>query len=220
MENSKLSSLNFSQKGNELKNQVSVNFPFYLTHNNIYYCSGNVIVDFNKRLIRNYPEHIIFADNFLINTRTHKITNYDNSYKDGFLDSVKDIERIDVKNNTISIIKKNDKIKNPADRTAVIKLKNNRITSFVDKSLLECGDFFMYLNQSLEELKLPKLQKCGDFFLAKNSTLTGPKSDLSSLEQCGVCFFYQNDDLKNSIVDKAGFVDDDELDPEYWWQRI
>lgn len=219
MENSKLATFNFSPKGSELKNQVSINYPFNFTHNNVFYCPNNIIIDFNKRLIRKYPNHIILADNFLIDVNANKITCYDDIYKDGFLDAVKDIEKINVKDNIISIIKKNDKIKNPADRTAVIKLKDNQIISFVDKSLVKCGDFFMYLNQSLEELKLPKLKQCGDFFLARNSTLNSLKSDLSALEQYGSFFFYQNDNLKNSIVNKVGFVDEDNLETEYWWQR-
>lgn len=219
MAKSKLKNENLNKSGNELK-KVSVDYEFYLSHNNIFYCTKNVIVDFNRRLVRRYPKHIVFADNFLIDTKANKITNYDASYQDGLIEAVGEIEKIDIKDNVVTIIKKDDKIKKLNDKTIIIKLKDNQIVSFTDNNLVKCGDFFMYLNQSVEELKMSKLQKCGDYFFAKNNALKRSNADLSALQQYGNCFFGKNDNLKSLTEKKADHDVADDTEYEYWWQRI
>ena len=39
--------------------------------------------------------------------------------------------------------------------------ERNRIIGYINNSVEEIGDYFLYYNKELKELNLPKLKKCG-----------------------------------------------------------
>ena len=218
--NEKLSKENLTKTGNELKKQVkSFDGKYYeynIERNGIYYCPNNLIIDLKQKKMINLPAHQILADYFIIDTKENKVSVYDKEFRDGFLATVKDIERIDVNNGIVTMIKKDDKIQEPEKKCVKMKLDAGKIIEFEDNNLTSCGlqylawcnsikklsmanlkeereGLFLGYNKTLENLYLPKLETCSIRFLHKNQCLK--ELSLPKLRQCSFEFMFFNNSL-------------------------
>lgn len=210
LENSKLSKENLAKSGNELKNHVKAfdgkYYQYNLEQQGIYYCPDNLIVDTKENKIIKLPEYQILADYFVIDTKENKVTVYDKRCCDAFLNSVAKIENINVQNDNVIIVKKDDTIKEPANRVVRIKLNQGSIVALEDDSLTSCGEFYLAWCNALKSLSVANLKSCGAFFNEYNKvleTLNAP-----SLEQCGIRFLEENrvmKELKLPSLKKCGF---------------
>ena len=140
--------------------------------NNIYYCENNVIIDnFN---VREYPkeEYLVF-DYFILDLKNKKIETYygDLNIEDSFpktFGTIKDI-KIEKKGNTKEVLVKT---KYSKDYDIKITLdKNNKMLSLVNKRVEKLDDNFLYYNETLKEISLPKVKRVGNNCLRSNKDL-------------------------------------------------
>ena len=126
------------------------------------------------------------------------------------------IERIDVNNGIVTIIKKDDKIQEPEKKCVKMKLDAGKIIEFEDNNLTSCGlqylawcnsikklsmanlkeereGLFLGYNKTLENLFLPKLETCSIRFLHKNQCLK--ELSLPKLRKCSFEFMFFNNSL-------------------------
>ncbi len=165
-------------------------YRYNIEINNIYYCENNII-------IKNFePEQLdkskyILCDYFIIDrSKNCTVKLYDDRIQDSFIDGFKDIESIQVEkekdsNNQIIVFK----VKNGGDIKLTIN-QNNQIVAYDNNNITYCSENFLYYNETLTKLNLPKLEKCGNYFLDRNKVLS--KLNLPNLKQCGNYFLKQN----------------------------
>ena len=169
----------------ELDGYVNVNGKFYKYNNeinNIYYCPNNVIIDnFN---VKKLPDHQILVDYFVFDIKNKTVSLYDKKIRDSFVDGLKNIQDISLKNNTIIL-----KIKDAEDICIGIN-DSRQMISLVDSSIKNCDKNFLNENKSLVKLDLPNLTKCGFCFLYRNNNLT--QLSLPNLKECGDDFLRSN----------------------------
>ncbi len=159
---------------------------------NIYYCPNNIIID-NYEVKRYEKEKYIVMDNFILDLLNKKISLYDERLNDAFLDTIGDIEKLEIerveKNKKLTI-----KIKNKKDIKLVLN-ENNEIVKLTNINVKKVGNQFLYFNIALQELNLPNLQKIGDDFLYWNLALK--KLNLPKLKEVGDSFLYNNYSLQS-----------------------
>ena len=97
-------------QGFEMPNYVCVNGKYYKYNyeiNNIYYCTGNIIID-NFEIKELAKEKYIVFDYFILDLVNKKISLYDESLESSFVDGFNDIDTIEIKrqdNEKIIVIK-------------------------------------------------------------------------------------------------------------------
>ena len=138
--------------------------------NNIYYCPDNIIID-NFKVVRDYQEKekFIIIDYFIIDLVNKKISLYDQTICDSFIDGLENIAKID-------IIKDSDTKKlNIAfldGSYAYVEIdKYNRIISYNNENITSVGEYFLHENRYLEEIDMPNVYTIGNGFLNSNMLL-------------------------------------------------
>ncbi len=200
----------------ELNSYVKASDGKYYKYNqefyNVYYCPNNIIID-NFEVKRYDKEKYIVFDYFILDLVNKKIIIYDMRFKDTFIDTILNIERIEIKRKEeekeIIITLPDNKVIIVLDKdNKMLKLENQNIKEidngflFDSKFLQEInlpnvetiGDEFLYYNDCLRKINLPKLQRVGNKFLVCNSPLE--VVDLPSLTFVGNDFLYHNTALK------------------------
>ena len=157
--------------------------------NNIHYGPDNIIID-DGNVVEEYLDksRYLIIDYFIIDLQEKKISLYDTTLTDSFINGLDNITNIEV-------VKQDDnkkiRITQSEGREALIVVDNlGRIISYENNYLQECGDDFLGYNNSLRKLDLPSLQSCGRSFLHCNNSLQ--ELDLPSLQRCGDGFLYEN----------------------------
>lgn len=143
----------------EAKKSPSTFDDYNYQFDNVCYCPYNIIID-NYEVIKFEREKYIVFDYFILDLQNKKIIS---KVEDSFTDTIKDIERIEIINEYNYSI--NECTKREIDINCgeiIIKLdERNRIIGYINNSVEEIGDYFLYYNKELKELSLPKLKKCG-----------------------------------------------------------
>ena len=86
--------------------------------NGIYYCPGNIVIDGENVHKLENPEKQLLIDNFVLDMENKTITMYDKSYEDGFIKSLQDIEKLEIRR---------DKEKGNGIRKIIIKQKDKTL---------------------------------------------------------------------------------------------
>ena len=198
---------------------------------NIYYCPNNIIID-NFEVKKYEKEKYIILDYFVLDLVNKTIQTYDNKIKDCFINILSYIERIDIENKSetkkINIILKNGEESSIEidNFNRIIKYKNDNIKKIYDNflrfnltlkeielpKLSFLGYDFLYTNNSIKVLMLPKLRQVGSNFLISNSTLE--EVDLPNLESIEHDFLSSAHKLEKIDFPKLRQVGDYFLCPE------
>ena len=137
----------------EIPNYVIANNGKYYKYNheinNIYYCPNNIVID-NFEVKKYEKEKYIILDYFILDLVNKKIMLYDKTDEDSFVETITNIEKIEI----INIDKgKIIKIKTKDDNDIEIELdKLNRITKYTNNKITKINDWFLYKNKTLIEL--------------------------------------------------------------------
>ena len=158
----------------EIKGYVKANDGRYYKYNyeidNIYYCPDNIIID-NFGVKKYDKSRYLIIDYFIIDMSKDikSISLYDNELSDSFCSLVKEIKKIDIKNNgsekKIIILGSNN------EYLEILIDRDGKIISIKMDNIYNIGDNFLGCNKSLEELYAPDLIKVGNYFLHYNKTL-------------------------------------------------
>ncbi|MDO5002730.1 MAG: hypothetical protein Q4E39_00670 [bacterium] len=192
-------------QGFEMPNYVCVNGKYYKYNyeiNNIYYCTGNIIID-NFEIKELAKEKYIVFDYFILDLVNKKISLYDEKVDDPFINDFNNIDTIEIKrqdNEKIIIIKNsNDDI--------VIKLDNdNKIICYNNNSIEELGKQFLYYNNSILEIYLPKVKTIGFAVLSFNRKLK--KLSLPEAKTIDTFFLDSNEDMEELYLPKVKTIGD------------
>lgn len=187
-----------------------------------YFCENNVIV--NGFVAKEYDKsRFLIIDNYILDMANKTITKYKNkeffglhSDRDSFVDSIGQIEKINIdnlgdNNKTITIQSKGQtypiKImingsnqiigyyNHNIEKVGSNFLENSLHLQIIDMPLLkECGSNFLAENKNIEMLNLPRLEKCGYNFLTRNKNLSSVC--LPKLKECGSGFLSSNEKIE------------------------
>lgn len=187
---------------NKVKDNKGVEHEFNYKIGEVYFCKDNVIID-NGQVILDYhldKNRYIVMDYFILDLKEKRIYTYEarNSLtykmeKDSFLDTLKDIEKITIRNN-----KDGSRVMQFKCPKGVVEIKLdkcNRIVKYKNTTIDKIGDNFMYLNNALEDIQIPCATEIGDYFLGSNNSLK--KIELDSIEKIGNSFMYNNEILES-----------------------
>ncbi len=194
----------------EMPNYVCANdgkfYRYNYEMNNIYYCPDNIIID-NFEVKKYEKEKYVIFDYFILDLVNKKITLYDSKRQDGLIDTLKDIEKIEV------IKGKEDKLINitlkDKEEVKITLNDNNEIIKIESNDLKKIGDNFLHYNKTLEEIDLPGVLVVGNRFLTKNKKIT--KINLASLQKIGNEFLIKNNSLEELILPNVEAIGDDFL---------
>ena len=153
---------------------------------NVYYCPNNIIID-NLNVKKYDKDRFLIFDNYILDTKEKTIDLYDYNVKDGFIDTLGEINKVEVKKaKGIKQIIVNNNI--------IVNLDNeNNIISYKNDSIKELPDYFMTYNRKLELLKTPNVGKIGDFNLCFNQKMT--LFEMEELKEIGNRCLMFNDTL-------------------------
>jgi len=195
--------------------------------NNIYYCLNNIIID-NFNVLDDYQDKgkYIVTDYFIIDLVNKHIKLYDSAIKDSFVDSIKNIKKIEIKkvkeskNKIISFILENDEnVELEIDNfNRIISYNNNDVKKIASdflmynnsiknislQNVLEIGDKFLYNNTTLSKIEMPQVISIGNSFLSNNILLQ--KIETPNLEKVGNSFLWSNECLKYITIDNLKYV--------------
>ncbi|MDO5003819.1 MAG: hypothetical protein Q4E39_06320 [bacterium] len=184
----------------EIPNYVCVNGKYYKYNyeiNNIYYCPGNIIID-NFEIKELAKEKYIVFDYFILDLVNKKISLYDESIEDYFVDDFNNIDTIEIKRQD------NEKIifiKNGSD-DIVIKIDNdNKIICYINNNIETADDNYLIFNTSILELYMFKVKTIGRKVLSSNKKLK--KLFLPEAETIGDYFLEHNKDMEELSLPKV-----------------
>lgn len=217
--------LSHSSRGFEIPGYVQAEGKFIKYNyemDNIYYCSNNIIVD-NHKIIRDYQqmERYIIFDYFILDLQekklkfyvdtviTDRVLNWSSPHKyskDTFINSFKDIRKIEVLRN-----KKNGHktiyIKTKAKEPIEIEINRyNQMIRYKNNNIKKLDDNYLAYNTYLEELELNNIVKIGTNCLYNNRALK--KLSLKNIYEIRRNFLYFNNSLKTAIFPKNFFIED------------
>lgn len=195
----------------EIPNYVKENNGKYYKYNyeinNIYYCTNNVIIDNFE--VKKLKHNELLLDYFILDLQDKRITLYDDSIEDSFIDGLQDVKQIQImkENEDKKIIiktSKEDAIIKIDDENKIIEYQNNNISRIEDNFLIynslldqiellkvtEIGNDFLYYNESLTKMEIPRLEKVGMQFLFNNLMLL--EVEFLNLKMVDSCFLYSN----------------------------
>lgn len=149
-------------------------YKYNIEVNGNYCCPGNIVIGDGEARTLCEPEKGILADYFFVNLESKTIevvAEFEDVLTDAFTDAFKDIRKIEVEKTA----EKGKIIKAympDSEVPAIIKIdKDNQIVGYENESISTVGIGFLWANQRLRELSLPKLQKAGNDFLFYNEEL-------------------------------------------------
>ena len=187
----------------EISNYVRANDGKYYKYNyeidNIYYCPDNIIID-NFEVKKYDKSRYLIIDYFIIDMSkdSKSISLYDNELSDSFCSLVKEIKKIDIKNNgsekKIIILGSNN------EYLEILIDRDGKIISIKMDNIYNIGDNFLLRNDVLQELYVSNLKKIGNFFLSRNKTLQ--TLELHDLTEIGVYFLRWNEELRELYAPK------------------
>ena len=187
----------------EIKGYVKANDGRYYKYNyeidNIYYCPDNIIID-NFEVKKYDKSRYLIIDYFIIDMSkdSKSISLYDNELSDSFCSLVKEIKKIDIKNNgsekKIIILGSNN------EYLEILIDRDGKIISIKMDNIYNIGDNFLLRNDVLQELYVSNLKKIGNFFLSRNKTLQ--TLELHDLTEIGVYFLRWNEELRELYAPK------------------
>ena len=172
-------------------------YKYNMEINGIYYCPGNVIIDHGE-VKQLESEKEVLMDYFILDKEKKTLRLYDSSIQDSFIDSIENIEKIEmIKNPDKEKQTRLIKIKTKdSDKPIVIEIdKDNNIVGYENQELKKAGDRFLVWNSKLSKLDLPQLAKTGDYFLCNNVILS--ELNTPQLKEVGDYFLRFNKALKN-----------------------
>ena len=187
----------------EISGYVRANDGRYYKYNyeidNIYYCPDNIIID-NFEVKKYDKSRYLIIDYFIIDMSkdSKSINLYDNELSDSFCSLVKEIKKIDIKNNgsekKIIILGSNN------EYLEILIDRDGKIISIKMDNIYNIGDNFLLRNDVLQELYVSNLKKIGNFFLSRNKTLQ--TLELHDLTEIGVYFLRWNEELRELYAPK------------------
>ena len=187
----------------EISGYVRANDGRYYKYNyeidNIYYCPDNIIID--NFVVKKFDKSkFLVIDYFIIymSNDNKSISLYDNNLSDSFCNLVKEIKKIDIKNNgsekKIIILGSNN------EYLEILIDRDGKIISIKMDNIYNIGDNFLLRNDVLQELYVSNLKKIGNFFLSRNKTLQ--TLELHDLTEIGVYFLRWNEELRELYAPK------------------
>lgn len=186
--------INSNFRGFELSSYVKGSddrfYKYNYEINGNYYTTTNTIL--SDDIINLDKEKYILCDYFIIDLVNNKISVFDDSIKDSFVDYYTNISKIMVTkdgDNKIVTVYQNDEI------SYIVLDKENRIIGYKNDYLESVGDNFLYYNNSLVSLSLSNLRRTGDCFLTNNQVLT--KLNMDKVEEFGDDCLYSNLELSS-----------------------
>ena len=219
----------------EISNYVRANDGKFYKYNyeidNVYYCPDNMIID-NFEVKKYDKSRYLIIDYFIIDmSKDNKSINlYDKSVnderesinfarkikRDSFCDAVKEIKKIDVENTTngkkVTILGSND------EYLEILVDNDGKIISLKMDNVYDVGNYFLYMNDSLQELCAPNLTSLGNRFLGNNNSLR--KIESPNLIKVGNSFLWKNVLLEEVNLPKLEVVGNCFLDANTSLQRI
>ena len=163
--------------------------------NNVYYCPNNIIIQDGEVKQFDKDKAIVFGY-FILDLEKKEIIDYNNlamrnDAYDSFPESIgkiKDIKRVpSAEDLTIQITPEEGEI-------VEIKLnKHNKIIGYINPSVTQIGNDFLFDNKSLTSIDLPNVTQIGGGFLSNNTSLTS--ISLPNVTQIGRSFLYCNESL-------------------------
>ena len=192
----------------EIPNYVCVEGKYYKYNyeiNNIYYCPNNIIID-NFEVHRLLKEKYLLFDYFILDLVNKKISLYDESIEDSFVDDFNNIDTIEVK-------KQDDKkiifIKNSSDDIVIKIDTDNNIIGYINNNKEKIYSNYLRFNTSILELSLPKVKIIGNDFLLNNKKLK--KLFMPEVEVIGDRFLKENQEMEELSLPKVKIIWDDFL---------
>lgn len=166
-------------------------YKYNMEVNGIYYCPGNIIIEYGE--VRELANSEILLDYFILDIEYKELFVYDSSLRDSFTDALKDIQRIEVQRNaedrnrtrTITI-----SIKGQSEPVVIEIDSDNQIVGYTNHDLTEVENSFLAHNRALTKLEMPALVKVGDSFLHLNKSLT--ELEMRELTEVGNIFLSDN----------------------------
>ena len=219
----------------EISNYVRANDGKFYKYNyeidNVYYCPDNIIID-NFEVKKYDKSRYLIIDYFIIDMSkdNRSINSYDKSVnderefisfarkikRDSFCDAIKEIKKIDIENTTdgkrITILGSND------EYLEILVDNDGKIISLKMDNVYDVGNYFLYKNNSLQELCAPNLTSVGNRFLDNNNLLR--KIEFPNLIKVGNSFLWKNVLLEEVNLPKLEVVGNYFLDANTSLQRI
>ena len=134
---------------------------------NIYYCPDNIIID-NFEVKSYEKEKFVIFDYFVLDLQNKKMMVYDYDLKDYFLDSIVEIEKIEIKN---ELDKKKIEIFTKLGIIRITLNTFNQMISLEENFVKEIGDDFLAYAYYLKKLDLAEVESIGKNFLCDNEEL-------------------------------------------------
>ena len=208
--------INVSKRERNLSGYTLANDGKYYKYNyeigGRYYCPGNIIIEGGQAHTISAPEKGILADYFLIDLE-NKTINVCNEIEDSFTQDLQNIKKIEVIKSDKKEEEKEIRIfKGKEEKPIIIGINQyNKIIRYENENLEEIGDNFLYYNDELTSVKLPKLKQVGNDFLHDSKRLTS--IDLPNLKYVGNRFIFCGINVTNMYVPNLEKVGRDFL---YW----
>lgn len=181
-------------------------YKYNMEINGEYYCPGNLIISGGKAKSIAKPEEGLLIDHFYIDKKAKTIKNCINN-SDSFIDGLQRIEKIEVEKSDDDNVNRLIKIyMQDIEEPAIIGIsKDNQIVKYENNNIVNIGYNFLSNNESLTEIKLPKLEEVRYGFLSNNKGLI--KLELLNLKQVRDGFLQYNEgliELKCPQLEKTG----------------
>ena len=188
----------------EIPYYVMVNGKYYKYNyeiNNNYYCTKNIFIKQNKVITYEKERYILF-DYYLLDMKEKKIIYLDEDIDDSFIETIGTIQKVEIEkeNNNKKIIIENEN----AQKQEIIINHNNQMISYKNNEVKEVGGNFCYLNETLNNLSVSKLEKIKEGFLCSNLSLE--EINLPNAEVIGDFFLYSNEIIKKVCLPKARMI--------------
>ncbi len=188
----------------EIPNYVCAEGKYYKYNyeiNNIYYCPNNIIIN-NFKVYRLPKEKYLLFDYFILNLVNKKISLYDGSVEDSFVDDFNNIDTVEIKKQDNE---KTTLIKNSSGDIFVKLDKNNKIISYVNNTIEKLGSNFLSFNTSISELYLPKVKTIGSKAFINNNKLR--RLSLPEVETIDSSFLRYNQDMEELYMPRVQIIE-------------
>lgn len=187
-------------------------YKYHYEMNNIYYCPNNIIID-NFQVKRFEKEKYIVFDYFILDLKNKKMMLYDETIKDSFIQTVKDIDKIEItkekENKKVTIVQKDSNV------VEIELTKANKIDYLRNDKVEEIADDFLVTCNGIREIALPNAKRLGNNFLKKAAILQ--IFSLPNVEIIGDNFLYHNWNIEKVDLPNAKLIGDNCL---YFNQRV
>jgi hypothetical protein len=166
-------------------NSVGLNIPGYVKDysgkyykynmevNGIYYCPDNIIIEEGEATrIGNDKGTIILTDYYKIDLERKSIELIDDTIEDSFLETIENIEKIEIENDKSTKTKRIKIIANQKEQPIVIEIdRDNQIVGYENQQMETTGNGFMQYNTALKKINIPHVKIIGEDCLVDNENL-------------------------------------------------